>query len=124
MGRRFTLLFIVFLLGILCPVLAASNWTDMGEDIYAQNIQPVEKKKTSEYKAKNQQKEFSVKVYTSGSSIVIETEKPATIDIYSATGLLRAQQTIDEGITYIPLSKGIYIVNVSGKAYKVMVNGQ
>ena len=121
MGRKIitTILFIFFMAGI-GSCLKANDLLVFNADGIAQTENKIESKNTQS--SGKQESEVFVKVYTQDSYVVIETSQSAIIDIYSATGLLRTQQSIDKGSTYIQLSKGVYIVNVNGKAYKVMIS--
>lgn len=60
-------------------------------------------------------------VYAVNGAVMIETESAATVSIYSFGGQLVAQQRAIAGINRITLSKGLYVVVIDGKGYKVAV---
>ena len=59
------------------------------------------------------------KVWASGGTLYMETATPATISVYSITGQL-VKQVFVNGSDNVTLPKGLYIVQMNGKAYKVV----
>ena len=55
-----------------------------------------------------------------GNVMVLQTEQPLKASVYSITGALVKQQTVS-GTAQIALPKGIYIVQLGNKAYKVVI---
>lgn len=62
------------------------------------------------------------RVYAAEGAVIIETEQPATVSVYSFDGQLITQQRVAAGVNRLALSKGAYIVSIHGKGYKVAVN--
>ena len=63
-----------------------------------------------------------LEVYADGNQLVLKSDHPLTVEIYTVTGALAQQHSIIEGAYSIPLSKGIYIVKLSnGLVRKVMI---
>jgi hypothetical protein len=59
--------------------------------------------------------------WANGGSLHVLTSRPSeTVRIYTLAGHLYRQQTVTVGETVIPLSKGVYVVVVEGKTFKVM----
>ena len=64
----------------------------------------------------------NIEVYTVGNQLVLKTDHPLIVAIYTVTGALAQQQSIVEGEYSIPLSKGMYIVKLSnGLIRKVVI---
>ncbi len=61
-----------------------------------------------------------ISIKTIGSEIIVSGLEGETVGIYSANGQAEYTGTAS-GVLSVPVSKGIYIVNVGGKAQKVMV---
>ena len=57
--------------------------------------------------------------YAALGTLYVQTDSPATLSIYSVTGQLIKQMSVS-GNTTLPLPKGLYIVQLNGKAYKVI----
>ena len=57
--------------------------------------------------------------YAALGTLYVQTDSPATLSIYSVTGQLVKQMQVT-GNTSLPLPKGLYIVQLNGKAYKVI----
>jgi len=62
------------------------------------------------------------RVYSSHGEVIIETAQPQTVQVYSLTGSLMATHTVN-GYHSIALQRGVYLVKMGGKVYKVIVNG-
>lgn len=62
------------------------------------------------------------RVYSSHGEVIIETTQPQTVQVYSLTGSLMATHTVN-GYHSIALQRGVYLVRMGGKVYKVIVNG-
>ena len=58
-------------------------------------------------------------VYAALGTLYVQTDSPATLSIYSVTGQLFKQVSVS-GNTTLPIPKGLYIVQLNGKAYKVI----
>lgn len=58
-------------------------------------------------------------VYAAEGSLFVETQRLEAVKVYSVTGALQASRQVN-GVTSIPLGKGIYIVNIGAKVYKVV----
>jgi len=58
-------------------------------------------------------------VWAASGTLFVETDSPATLSVYSVTGQLVNQVSVS-GSTSLPLPKGLYIVQLNGKAYKVI----
>ncbi|MBN2165554.1 MAG: hypothetical protein JW717_04700 [Marinilabiliaceae bacterium] len=54
---------------------------------------------------------INIEISKQNKGIQIKTTSPIQLKIYTITGVLIYHQQINEGITHIPLSKGIYVVN-------------
>lgn len=63
----------------------------------------------------------STKVYGSEGHVIIESDIPTTVFVYSVSGSLIKQISVGTGINQIPMTSGIYIVSVKDKSYKVLV---
>jgi len=63
----------------------------------------------------------SYKVSTRKGGIVIETEAPAQIAIYSINGQLINMKRISAGKEVFNISKGLYIVNIGRESHKIIV---
>lgn len=63
-------------------------------------------------------------IYSSSNKLVIDNDKEKTpiVSIYSMTGKLIIKKNINLGLNYIPLEKGLYIIEIDGKTKKVRVN--
>ena len=57
--------------------------------------------------------------YAALGTLYVQTDSPATLSIYNVTGQLVKQMQVT-GNTSLPLPKGLYIVQLNGKAYKVI----
>jgi len=57
--------------------------------------------------------------YAALGTLYVRTDSPATLSIYSVTGQLVKQMQVS-GNTSFPFPKGLYIVQLNGKAYKVI----
>lgn len=53
--------------------------------------------------------------------LIIETQTPQTVTVYSLTGRVCAEVTTQNNRVEIPLSKGIYIARIGSDAHKVVV---
>lgn len=62
-----------------------------------------------------------VVVYSVDGSIYIQSETPQQAAVYSITGQLQVQRTVDSSMISIPVSNGIYIVKVGKEVHKVIV---
>lgn len=60
-------------------------------------------------------------IYSAEGMLYVETKVPEFVKVYSLNGVLKSAQQIN-GTVNIPLAKGLYIVNVGSKVYKVAVN--
>ena len=58
-------------------------------------------------------------VYAALGRLYVQTDSPSTLSVYSVTGQLVKQETVS-GNTSLALPKGLYIVQLNGKAYKVI----
>ena len=58
------------------------------------------------------------KIHTEGSTLVLETEEPLNVFVYTISGALVNQQMVF-GTARIALIKGIYVVQLGNKTYKV-----
>jgi len=71
--------------------------------------------------------EKGVKIWTSPGYIHVSqntvTNKQNKIRIYTMMGQLVKQQLISEGITIIPLQKGVYLVVIEDMVAKIIING-
>ena len=63
----------------------------------------------------------TVKVWAYDHSLNVQTDKLATLRIYTIDGQLLRNELIQEGLTNIPLPRGIYSVLVDSKVFKVVV---
>lgn len=63
-------------------------------------------------------------IYSSSNELVIDNDKEKTpiVSIYSITGKLIIKKNINLGLNFIPLEKGLYIIEIDGKTKKVRVN--
>lgn len=59
-------------------------------------------------------------VYVEGNTLVLETEVPLKASVYTISGVLVKQQTVS-GNAQIALVKGIYVVQLGNKTYKVVL---
>ena len=63
-----------------------------------------------------------VNIFANGNMLYLRSNCPLTAIIYTVTGAVANQLTIDEGEYTLPLSKGIYIVKLSnGLTHKVVI---
>jgi hypothetical protein len=62
----------------------------------------------------------SQSICVNGNVVVLQTEQPLKASVYSITGSLVKQQTVS-GTAQVTLPKGIYIVQLGNKAYKVVI---
>ncbi|MDR2921243.1 MAG: T9SS type A sorting domain-containing protein [Tannerella sp.] len=60
-------------------------------------------------------------VYATAGAVMIGTEAATTVSVYSFSGQLVTQQRISAGTNRIALSKGLYIIVVNDKGYKIVV---
>lgn len=60
------------------------------------------------------------KIHTEGSTLVLETEEPLNVFVYTISGTLVNQQMVF-GSARIALIKGIYVVQLGNKTYKVVL---
>ncbi len=63
----------------------------------------------------------SVNIATCPQGIIINSEKDSTVEIYSLSGTLIKTNAIHAGVNRINISSGFYLLNIGGKAYKVIV---
>lgn len=63
----------------------------------------------------------SVSVSTVAGGVMVSTTKPATVDVYSLSGVCVASADCDAGATLISLPAGVYVVRVAGHSYKAVV---
>jgi hypothetical protein len=61
------------------------------------------------------------KLYSIQGAVVVNTEKPLPVSIYSLSGSLVKQEKVSAGNTTIPLSKGLYIVVIGNMSYKIFI---
>ncbi len=61
------------------------------------------------------------KVYAADGAIVVESEQPALVAVYTFGGQFVEQRRVATGIDQIPLPKGLYIVIVDRQAHKIVV---
>lgn len=78
------------------------------------------------YKAGNPHSNIEIEksssnVYTTEGAVVIEVQRPMSVGIYTFGGQLLRYERISAGMTRIPLSKGLYIVSINGRGYKISV---
>jgi hypothetical protein len=62
-----------------------------------------------------------VLIRAAGGKLYVETPQPGLLSVYSVAGAIHARKTLVGGSSAIPLPKGIYIVHLNGKIYKVAV---
>lgn len=62
-----------------------------------------------------------VSVSTVARGIKVETAKPASVDVYSMSGVCVASADCGAGATVISLHSGVYVVRVAGHSYKAVV---
>lgn len=62
-----------------------------------------------------------VSVSTVARGVRVETSKPASVDVYSMSGVCVASADCGAGATLISLPSGVYIVRVAGNSYKAVV---
>jgi len=65
--------------------------------------------------------EETVKVYTSNGNLYIQTTSPITVDIYTVTGIRKANRIVNGSETF-SLTSGIYLVKTDQKVTKIIVN--
>ena len=58
-------------------------------------------------------------LWASSGSLIVQAVKPSTLSIYTVTGQLYKQMPVSGNIS-LPLPKGLYIVQLNGKAYKII----
>ncbi|MDR2040867.1 MAG: hypothetical protein LBP98_00930 [Tannerella sp.] len=68
----------------------------------------------------NETVEDGVRIWAADGRLYVETPQPGLLSLYSVAGVIHARQTV-VGNSAIPLPKGIYIVHLNGKIYKVAV---
>lgn len=78
------------------------------------------------YKAGNPHSNIEVgktsgNIYATEGGVMIETELPVSVGVYTFGGQLLRRERIGAGMTRVPLSKGLYIVSVNGMGYKISV---
>ena len=59
-------------------------------------------------------------VWAAGGTLYVQAANPATLSIYTVTGQLYKQATVS-GSASFTLPKGLYIVQLNGKAYKIVI---
>ena len=59
-------------------------------------------------------------IWAAGGTLYVKTGAPGTLSIYTITGQLYKQDAISDSYT-LSMPKGIYIVQLNGKAYKVVL---
>jgi hypothetical protein len=59
-------------------------------------------------------------VWTAGGQLYIQSATPAKLEVYSITGQLQKANVVNGSITLSDLPKGIYLVKLNGKTYKVI----
>ncbi len=64
--------------------------------------------------------EDGVRIYSENGNLIVETDSPAPLKVYTPTGVLKAARVSSETES-IPLNPGIYIVQLGDKTYKVVV---
>jgi len=62
-----------------------------------------------------------IKIFTSENQLIVETNEPTDLRVYSISGQLYTSRHITEGRTSISMEKGVYIVNTGKKTTKVIV---
>jgi hypothetical protein len=62
------------------------------------------------------------KVYGADGAVIIQSDIPEMVQIYSLSGVLVRSLELPAGNQSISLPKGFYIIRASDKAYKVMVS--
>lgn len=62
-----------------------------------------------------------VSVSTVNLGVRVETSKPASVDVYSMSGVCVASADCGAGATVISLHSGVYVVRVAGHSYKAVV---
>jgi hypothetical protein len=62
-----------------------------------------------------------ISVWTYANTLYINSDKAAGASIYTLSGTLLKQQDVKEGQTGIQLDRGIYVVEIDGSRYKVVV---
>jgi hypothetical protein len=62
-----------------------------------------------------------ISVWTYANTLYINSDKAAGAGIYTLSGTLLKQQYVKEGQTAVRLERGIYIVEIDGSRYKVVV---
>ena len=60
-------------------------------------------------------------VWTYGNTLYIDTQKAARVNIYSISGALLKQMVVSAGMTKTQLNRGMYIIDMNGSRYKVVV---
>lgn len=65
--------------------------------------------------------EGEVKVQVIGSTLHIYLPKAETVSVYTLSGLLYGQQDLSAGSTQIQLGRGMYLVKIGGKTYKIVI---
>jgi|GEM_PF-2926025 len=61
------------------------------------------------------------KAYGVEGGIVVSTEKPLPVSIYTFSGSLAKQERVSAGTNTIPLTEGLYVVVIGNMSYKVLV---
>lgn len=65
--------------------------------------------------------EGEIKVQAIGSTLHIYLPKAETVSVYTLSGLLYGQQDLSAGSTQIQLGRGMYLVKIGGKTYKIVI---
>lgn len=65
--------------------------------------------------------EGEVKVQAIGSTLHIYLPKAENVSVYTLSGLLYGQQDLSAGSTQIQLGRGMYLVKIGGKTYKIVI---
>ena len=65
--------------------------------------------------------ETTTKVFASQGFVAVQLGAPAQVSIYIATSQLVKQTTVGQGLSYIPMARGFYIVTIGSKSCKVIV---
>ncbi len=63
----------------------------------------------------------SFNITTNHQGIIIDSEKDSSVEVYSLSGTLIKTNAIHTGVNRINISSGFYLLNIGGKAYKVIV---
>ena len=64
----------------------------------------------------------STNVYVENQNLVVESAQSSVLTVYSITGQVQQKNAVPQGTTIVRnLQKGVYIVNVDSKVFKVMI---